>query len=108
MELAQFYHQVEAHTELTGVGVDQPCDNNHQPGVIVRHQPTGLTTRLPLAAVEAADWPSLEEVLLGHREPQVLQHMTRVVGYFSRVENWNKSKVGELRDRQKGSYSIAG
>lgn len=35
-----------------------------------------------------------------------VHHMTRVVGYFSRVENWNKSKKGELRDRQKGDYSV--
>ena len=33
--------------------------------------------------------------------------MTRVVGYFSRIPNWNKSKVGELRDRHRGNYSVA-
>ncbi|MCK4401484.1 anaerobic ribonucleoside-triphosphate reductase [bacterium] len=33
--------------------------------------------------------------------------ITRIVGYFSRVNNWNKSKLGELRDRQKGEYKIA-
>lgn len=32
---------------------------------------------------------------------------TRVVGYFSKIKNWNKSKrFGELLDRQRGSYSI--
>ncbi|MGI6681025.1 MAG: anaerobic ribonucleoside-triphosphate reductase [Bdellovibrionota bacterium] len=32
---------------------------------------------------------------------------TRVVGYFSKIQNWNKSKrFGELIDRQRGSYSI--
>ena len=32
---------------------------------------------------------------------------TRVVGYFSKIQNWNKSKrFGELLDRQRGSYSI--
>jgi ribonucleoside-triphosphate reductase len=32
---------------------------------------------------------------------------TRVVGYFSKVANWNKSKrLGELKDRQKGNYSV--
>ncbi len=33
--------------------------------------------------------------------------MTRVVGYFSRVPNWNKSKIGELKDRRRGRYSVA-
>ncbi len=32
--------------------------------------------------------------------------VTRIVGYFSRITNWNKSKVGELRDRHQGNYSV--
>lgn len=107
MEMLQFFDMVEQHPELEGVGVDAECKDRN-PGIIIRHAKSGLITRIPAAAVEAADWGILEEVLTGQREPQVLQHMTRVVGYFSRVENWNKSKVGELKDRQKGDYSIAG
>jgi len=34
--------------------------------------------------------------------------ITRIVGYYSRIANWNKSKLGELRDRQRGNYSLAG
>jgi len=33
--------------------------------------------------------------------------MTRVVGYFSRITNWNKSKIGELKDRHAGRYQVA-
>ena len=33
--------------------------------------------------------------------------VTRIVGYFSRVNNWNKSKIGELKDREKGNYKIS-
>ncbi|MCK4261798.1 anaerobic ribonucleoside-triphosphate reductase [bacterium] len=32
--------------------------------------------------------------------------ITRIVGYFSRVNNWNLSKIGELKDRHKGDYGI--
>ena len=33
---------------------------------------------------------------------------TRVVGYFSKIQNWNKSKrYGELLDRHRGMYSIS-
>lgn len=35
-----------------------------------------------------------------------VEGMTRIVGYYSRVKNWNKSKLGELKDRQRGSYSV--
>jgi anaerobic ribonucleoside-triphosphate reductase len=32
---------------------------------------------------------------------------TRVVGYFSKIQNWNKSKrFGELKARQRGDYSV--
>jgi len=32
--------------------------------------------------------------------------ITRIVGYYSRVDNWNLSKVGELKDRHKGNYKL--
>lgn len=36
-----------------------------------------------------------------------LVHETRIVGYFSKIENWNKSKrFGELIDRHGGYYSV--
>ena len=33
--------------------------------------------------------------------------LTRVVGYFSRIDNWNLSKIGELEDRHAGNYTLA-
>jgi ribonucleoside-triphosphate reductase len=33
--------------------------------------------------------------------------ITRIVGYFSRITNWNKSKLGELKDRHRGNYSVS-
>jgi hypothetical protein len=35
-----------------------------------------------------------------------MTHVTRIVGYFSQLQNWNRSKIAELRDRQKGNYSL--
>lgn len=32
--------------------------------------------------------------------------LTRIVGYYSRITNWNKSKIGELRDRHAGRYAL--
>ncbi len=34
--------------------------------------------------------------------------VTRIVGYFSRVNNWNPSKLAELADRQAGNYAVKG
>ncbi len=35
-----------------------------------------------------------------------LHGVTRIVGYYSRVSNWNRSKIGELNDRHMGKYSV--
>lgn len=32
--------------------------------------------------------------------------ISRVVGYFSRIDNWNDSKRAEFKHRQKGDYKI--
>lgn len=32
--------------------------------------------------------------------------MSRVVGYFTRINNWNAGKQAEFRDRQKGNYKL--
>jgi len=32
--------------------------------------------------------------------------ISRVVGYFSVIENWNPGKKSELKDRRKGNYRI--
>ena len=32
--------------------------------------------------------------------------VSRVVGYFSKILNWNKSKQAEFKDRQKGTYGV--
>ena len=46
------------------------------------------------------------KIIQGERSPIILNGITRIVGYFSRVNNWNRSKIGELRDRRKGVYSV--
>jgi hypothetical protein len=103
MKLAKFYDNIEASDEFVGIGVD---DTDKGIGVIVKHKPTNVSMRLPAEAIKKADWEMLSDVISGKREPAVLQHMTRVVGYYSRIENWNISKLGELQDRQAGNYEV--
>jgi anaerobic ribonucleoside-triphosphate reductase len=50
--------------------------------------------------------PGLQD-LCGHCHSSNVYGMTRVVGYFSRIPNWNKSKLGELKDRREGNYALA-
>ncbi|MHC5033519.1 MAG: anaerobic ribonucleoside-triphosphate reductase [Planctomycetota bacterium] len=50
--------------------------------------------------------PGLKDTC-GHCQSSRVYGTTRVVGYFSRIPNWNKSKIGELKDRRRGNYSVA-
>jgi len=46
----------------------------------------------------------LSKELIKHIGAQDVVQMTRIVGYYSNVHNWNKSKLGELKDRHTGDY----
>ncbi len=48
------------------------------------------------------------DVINQDRKAVVLDGITRIVGYYSRTKNWNKSKIGELRDRQGEYYTLSG
>lgn len=52
------------------------------------------------SAIEDNDWQTIQKQLPN------LAYVTRVVGYFSQINNWNVSKQAELKDRQKGNYSV--
>ncbi len=58
--------------------------------------------------IGAHSWQILEDVLLGRRRPEVMSHITRIVGYYSQLRGWNRSKLAELRDRHEGNYSVPG
>jgi ribonucleoside-triphosphate reductase len=52
-----------------------------------------------------ATTPGIKQQCGGCRSEDVYG-VTRVVGYFSRVNNWNRSKLGELAARQRGNYRV--
>ena len=39
------------------------------------------------------------ELLVEINQGVDVEHLTRVTGYFTKVSQWNKGKVGELKDR---------
>ena len=71
---------------------------------IIKHIMAGC--HMPNAAEEKAQ--EIISVIRNERKGVVLEGVTRIVGYYSRVKNWNQSKVGELRDRASGSYGLTG
>ena len=100
MDGCEFFDCVSAHSELEVIGI-------REGKLLVKHEPTRAVYGIRPEAVVEEEWETLEEILCGKRNPIILSHMTRIVGYYSQIENWNKSKLGELSDRRKGNYAVA-
>ena len=101
----EFYTNIDNHLRLKWLGSHEgktPADDE----VYVLNTMTGCTTGIPIEAVRDTSWGILEGILTGVRPARVLKHLTRIVGYYSLVHNWNRSKHAELKGRQAGTYTI--
>ena len=67
----------------------------------------GHQIEIDVEEVISAPLSSIIAVLNGRNEI-VVKGYTRIVGYYSGIANWNKSKIGELRDRANGQYGTGG
>jgi len=99
MELNQLFELTSKDEIVKGHGVD----NTH---VYLKNIQTDMIVRLPIDEIINNTWEDIRSVVVGDRNAGVLQHITRVVGYFSSVNNWNKSKIAELSDRHIGDYNV--
>lgn len=104
MDGREFYSKVEAHPDLKLVGFS--VEKGLPDAVVIRHAASLLETGLPISAILKHPWEALEPIMTGERAPQNMTHVTRIVGYWSRTKNWNKSKLAERRDRGKGRYAL--
>jgi len=105
MQGREFYEKVTSHEAVEWLGVIE----GRSPGkdeVLVQHTETGIKHAVAVESILETPWEELEAVLTGRREPKVMIHLTRIVGYYSRVQNWNRSKLAELADRHAGEYGI--
>lgn len=53
-----------------------------------------------------SSWEEIRAVFLGEREARMMTQVTRIVGYYAMLHNFNGSKRAEHHDRQKGSYVL--
>ena len=107
MTLHDFFFSVEDDPQLRGLDMvigDSPEDDT----VVVEELVTGQkwTTQIHVKAILTDNWNRLRSLMVGTYPPNPLVFVTRIVGYFSEVSNWNKSKLGELKDRRRGNYSL--
>ncbi len=111
MQGRDFFDRVAEHAELEWLGVHErpvlgPGRQTPPAEVLVLHVSRDVKYALSPHAVLEHSWDELESVLTGKRWPNIMTHLTRIVGYFSRVQNWNRSKLAELRDRHAGDYAL--
>ncbi len=65
-------------------------------GILVTNKLFGTKTHFSRKAIEENDIITLMNAT--HQGKNVDQ-ITRITGYFSRIQSWNKGKTGELKDR---------
>lgn len=94
--------------EIDGVAIDDgtACDEVTQESkvkVLNSHNEAAY-----LVSVDAIVRQPLQDLILALETGLFmrLHGVTRIVGYFSRINNWNKSKIGELHDRHSGDYAV--
>jgi hypothetical protein len=111
-EADRFQDMIAGHPDLRVVAVDSETQS-------VTFLRKGTNTAMEIARLPEQLARHGAEVILAILEGRALsgqiEHITRIVGYFSRVRDWNRSKLAELRDRQKtphrvpaGNYQLGG
>ncbi len=117
--LSIFVEAIELSSNLEIIGTAFPSDTDNSRGkevfVLRDHNKAegieGVYIEVSIDEIvqKITDLDKAQEflrVIQNDRASIVLHGITRIVGYYSRVNNWNKSKVGELRDRANGRYGL--
>jgi len=73
---------------------------NGKKGLFVENLQFNTTTHFTYEAIEKND---LATLLNATHHGKNVEQITRVTGFFSKVKNWNRGKLGELRDRHRVS-----
>ncbi len=105
MTAIEIKQQVDADPTLEVVGADVDAQE-----IAICHTPERGVSIVCVVHLERAQpdmtWAELEPVIKGTRRARCLRHMTRIVGYWSALENWVSSKLAELDDRHRGDYGV--
>jgi hypothetical protein len=97
-EAIERHEYLEIDGDIEGEGLSTHCLQ------ILNHDKK-LAYVITLEAILKQDLAAVIRALeTGIKNP--LYGVTRIVGYYSRINNWNKSKLGELQDRHVGNYSV--
>jgi len=107
MKPSEFFWRVESDERLRGVDL-QVGGTPGEDVMVVEDLKTGYKTIFAVQVILEHAWEDLRAMATGEKNISPLYHVSRIVGYYSRIENWNKSKLAELADRRRGDYAIPG
>lgn len=97
-----FYVAVKQHDELEWLGV---LEGDTKDEAVVVYKRLDAKHVIGISTILNTSWDELEAILTHQRDTKIMIHLSRIVGYYSRISNWNLSKLAELKDRQAGSYT---
>jgi hypothetical protein len=78
-------------------------EHDNKKGYFIGSKQLDTTAHFTEDAIKNNEWAALNKQIIQGKD---VCHVTRVVGYYSKVQNWNKSKIGELGDRHVGEYTV--
>lgn len=73
-------------------------EHEGQAGLFVKNNQFETVTHFTDSAIEKNE---LQLLLNSTTHGKNVEHITRVTGFFSKVQSWNKGKQGELKDRHR-------
>jgi hypothetical protein len=97
----EFHTAVERHPDLIFLGVRDGC-------IYVQNTAWDTVWEINPSSILEAGWEQMEQVLTSKRRPEVMNRCARIIGYYSNMRNWNRSKIAEAHDRQQGNYGVDG
>ncbi len=95
MKKADFIHYLEENSECY-----RYLETNYKgySGLLVNDLAMKTETFFTDDGIEARN---LEQLIFCTHQGKHVEQITRVTGYFSKVKNWNKGKLAELKDRRR-------
>lgn len=76
----------------------QEGEHDNRPGIFVKNTEFETKTHFTFDVINKHD---LDFLVIQTHHGKNVEHITRVTGFFSKVQSWNKGKRGELKDRHR-------
>lgn len=102
----EFWENVHADADLIWLGC-QEGDSPSDDCIFVGYRKQARFS-VPVRSIRDHTWSEFRDVFTLKRPARIMTQVTRIVGYYALLHNFNESKKQELIDRRRGDYLVAG